>query len=191
MITKLCIIRHGQTDWNKKRIVQGRTNIPLNDKGILQAHECADYLKETDPLWDVIISSPLDRSIVTANVIKDTIGFKDEIIIDSNIIERNFGKVEGDSFLKAIFKGAYIKIFHKDDGGFEDNNVLSDRTTKAFKEIALKYSGKKVLIVSHSHAIKGFFITFVKGLSMNDPIPNCKPMYVTMDDTKVIDYKIN
>ena len=66
-MTKLCLVRHGETDWNSLGILQGRKDIPLNDTGILQAEECRELLKSTN--WDVFITSPLKRTMETAEII--------------------------------------------------------------------------------------------------------------------------
>lgn len=62
--TSICLIRHGETDWNVLGKVQGRTDIPLNSTGIVQAEKCAELLKLSK--WDVIITSPLKRAKETA-----------------------------------------------------------------------------------------------------------------------------
>ena len=62
----LCI-RHGTTDWNRQRRFQGRTDIPLNDEGIAQAHAAARRLQDV-PI-DIIVSSPLIRALRTAEII--------------------------------------------------------------------------------------------------------------------------
>ena len=71
METIICLIRHGQTDWNKQKLIQGRINNPLNDEGILQVKEVGKILKEKDPFWDILIASPLDRAIHSANLLKE------------------------------------------------------------------------------------------------------------------------
>ena len=52
--TKLCLIRHGETTWNAERRLQGHTDIPLNAKGVLQARQMAQALKNTKRLFDVL-----------------------------------------------------------------------------------------------------------------------------------------
>ena len=49
METIICLIRHGQTDWNKQKLIQGRINNPLNEEGINQVREVGLILKEKDP----------------------------------------------------------------------------------------------------------------------------------------------
>lgn len=56
-ITTICLVRHGQTDWNALGKLQGQTDIPLNELGKIQARQCGEFLSKND--WDVIISSPL------------------------------------------------------------------------------------------------------------------------------------
>ena len=64
---KLWITRHGQTDYNKMRIMQGAINIPLNETGRAQAEEVRDKLKGIS--FDAVIASPMDRAVETASII--------------------------------------------------------------------------------------------------------------------------
>ena len=75
---KLWITRHGQTDFNKNKIMQGNVNIPLNETGRAQAAEVREMLKGIS--FDAVISSPMDRAVETASIIT---GFpKKDIIKD-------------------------------------------------------------------------------------------------------------
>ena len=88
---KFYIVRHGQTNWNKKGKIQGKTDIELNEEGIEQAKEVRKIL-EKYPI-DVIVSSPLKRARKTAEIINET--KKVPIIFDKGIEERGFGEFEG------------------------------------------------------------------------------------------------
>jgi broad specificity phosphatase PhoE len=88
----LCL-RHGVTDWNRQGRFQGRTDIPLNDKGIAQAHAAAQRLKNV-PLHHVV-SSPLIRALRTAEIAAATLS--KTVTIDNGIIECDFGSLEGRS----------------------------------------------------------------------------------------------
>jgi len=70
-MTQICLIRHGETDWNVLGKLQGRTDTVLNDRGILQAKQCAEHLKEMK--WDFIITSPLLRAKQTAMILNEEI----------------------------------------------------------------------------------------------------------------------
>ena len=88
---KLFCVRHGQTDWNVKGKFQGRTDIPLNSKGLRQAHSVAEMLSglSLDSVW----SSELSRSRQTAEKIAS---FHDlEVNISEGITEISHGKWEG------------------------------------------------------------------------------------------------
>ena len=91
-------VRHGQTDWNTVGKMQGREDIPLNEKGLMQARLTAEGIKSacdnTGIIFDKIISSPLVRASVTGKMIADSIGC-DNFYCDSRVIERDFGELSG------------------------------------------------------------------------------------------------
>lgn len=87
---KIYTVRHGQTEWNKKGLYQGKTDVPLNEEGKKQATLVKEKLK--DKKIDLIISSPLKRAKETAEIISDG---KIKIITDSLIVERGLGEYEG------------------------------------------------------------------------------------------------
>ena len=84
------IARHGQTDLNKKKLMQGRTDAPLNEKGIEQARRSRQNIG--DVRFDAVYSSPLQRAKLTGAII----GGVDisEVIEDPRIIETDFGRYE-------------------------------------------------------------------------------------------------
>lgn len=66
-LTTFALVRHGQTDWNAQRRLQGSTDIPLNDVGRGQARAAVAVLSGYE--WDAIVSSPLSRAAETADLI--------------------------------------------------------------------------------------------------------------------------
>jgi broad specificity phosphatase PhoE len=92
----LCL-RHGATDWNRQGLFQGRTDIPLSDDGIAQAHAAARCLLSV-PL-DHIVSSPLIRAVKTAEII--AAASSKPVTVDG-IIECDFGGLEGKSIRRAM-----------------------------------------------------------------------------------------
>ena len=87
---KIWVVRHGQTNLNLEKRMQGLTDEPLNENGLRQAAEARK--KIGDVHFDAVYASPLDRAITTASIIADV--SKEEIITDQRIIEVNFGKYE-------------------------------------------------------------------------------------------------
>ena len=66
-MNKIYVVRHGETDWNKNGICQGKTNISLNENGIAQAKVLKDKINVN--LIDICYVSPLNRTIETAKII--------------------------------------------------------------------------------------------------------------------------
>ncbi|MBR0905189.1 histidine phosphatase family protein [Bradyrhizobium liaoningense] len=84
-------LRHGATDWNRQGLFQGRTDNPLNEDGLRQAHEAASMLRGVG--ISRIVASPLVRAAKTAEIIADAISVP--LVIDAGIIEFDFGSFEG------------------------------------------------------------------------------------------------
>ena len=83
-MTKIYILRHGQTDWNKDRRVQGHANTPLNEVGISQAKEIKSEVEKIH--FDKIFCSPLDRAQMTLKLVLPSAEYE----ISDQIIERDF-----------------------------------------------------------------------------------------------------
>lgn len=66
---KLYLLRHGQTEFNVKKLVQGRCDSPLTDLGRQQAAKAAAWLKARDVTPDKVVSSPLSRAMATARLV--------------------------------------------------------------------------------------------------------------------------
>ena len=94
---RLILIRHGETDWNKKFMTQGHTDIELNETGLRQAMAVAKRINEFENV-DYIYSSPLKRAYKTAQIIKDSCASCRDIIKDERLMEIGFGKWEGKTF---------------------------------------------------------------------------------------------
>jgi 2,3-bisphosphoglycerate-dependent phosphoglycerate mutase len=84
-------LRHGQTDWNAEGRFQGHTDVPLNDRGISQAHDAARALAPCS--IDIIVASPLIRALKTAAIVAEFMG--KPLFIDSELKERHLGSLEG------------------------------------------------------------------------------------------------
>src|SRR5699024_9340251 len=90
---KWAFVRHGRTEWSRKRLLQVRTDNPLNAEGYLEATKAAQKLQRMGQ-WQAIYSSPLIRSVQTAQRIAEILDIGRVHRLD-NLIERAFGQAEG------------------------------------------------------------------------------------------------
>lgn len=90
------LLRHGETDWNRARRLQGRTDIPLNENGRVQMQRAARMLESLDARISRIFCSPLGRARESAGIVADRLGYPQEnIVTEEMLIERCFGAGEG------------------------------------------------------------------------------------------------
>ena len=159
-------IRHGQTDWNNDHRLQGRTDIPLNRSGIIQAQEAALILNETT--FVTIAASPLSRAVKTAEIIAQKRDIPLHLIqeLEECSLGVQEGQLRGDGqWFEKWRQGEIIK-------GAES---LASFTTRVMHGLttALDLPGP-VLIVAHSFVY--MVVQKALGLPLMD-LPHCKPVY--------------
>ena len=160
----ICLVRHGETDWNSIGKYQGREDIPLNTTGIEQIQKTADYLKKTK--WDVIITSPLSRAKMSAEIIRKEIGLS-RIYEETGFIERDFGKMSG--MTKEEIKTNFPDGNYE---GIESLEKLEDRTINALMECVKKFGEKNIIIITHGAAINSILTNLSGGeIKMGKAIP--------------------
>lgn len=142
---RVLLIRHGQTDWNKERILQGTQDIPLNEVGLQQAEVAHESLK--DEHIDIVFCSPLIRTRQTAEAILK--GRDIPVIYDERIVERRFGVAEGKSTSEIDFNATWVPGQPPMYEGMETFEMLLERITDFFDDIYEKYKDKTVLVVTH------------------------------------------
>lgn len=168
----ICLIRHGQTEWNSQRRIQGRTDNPLNDVGRAEAKKVAEYLKIHDPHWDHVFSSPLARALETGKIIARQLDLPDPII-HQGLIERQFGVFEG----TVINENTFPSIMKEQVPGLESKADLQARVLKTLREIAESHPGEKILIATHSHFIKGLLSTLLPDFNFGTLLKNAAINY--------------
>jgi broad specificity phosphatase PhoE len=104
---KIIVVRHGQTEWNKKDIFRGRKDIPLDESGKKQAMLTAGRIAEMGLSVKAVYSSPLHRAMETAESIAKIFGFK--VIPKDDLIEYDCGEWEGHCVEEV--KKAYPQIY--------------------------------------------------------------------------------
>lgn len=157
---KIYFVRHGETDWNKERKIQGQVDIPLNEFGRHLARETANGLRDVP--FDVCFTSPLERARETAQIILQ--GRDVPILEDKRILEMNFGVLEG----KCCSKEGWdvpdsFQMFFDDpvhyqapEGG-EDFQAVRKRTGDFLNWLFAQeqYRDSTVLVTTHGAAMAG------------------------------------
>jgi len=146
-MTDLYLVRHGETDWNRQRRIQGLTDIPLNETGRAQARATGMLLSRRS--WDGIFSSPLGRAVETASIIAAEVGLREPTLVDA-LVERNYGQAEGLDWIEVERRyppGTTVP-------GRESREQVGARVIPALMQLAAERPGESLLIVSHGGAIR-------------------------------------
>lgn len=146
-MTLLYLVRHGETDWNRQRRIQGSTDIPLNETGRLQAMRAGSLLARRD--WDGILSSPLSRAYETARIIAEQVGLGKPRALD-DLVERAYGEAEGltDRQLSRRFpRNAAVP-------GRESREDVAGRVIPALVQLAETHPGQHFIVTTHGGVIR-------------------------------------
>jgi probable phosphoglycerate mutase len=175
---KLYITRHGETTLNKADLVCGSTNAQLTEKGINQARELAQTIKENKDKYNIkhIYVSPLDRARNTSKPIEEVLGIK--AIVEPGIVEFNFGIYEecpvDDKEFRKLRRQPYIK-FEKGE------SILSaaHRIYSALDRIIAEHKDEEanVLLVCHgtcARIINTYFNNILDTDYYNYLMKNCE-----------------
>lgn len=150
----LAMIRHGQTDFNFDKKIQGHMDNKLNETGKGQARTLGTLLNELGDKFDIFGASPLSRARETAMLVGEKINMEVSFY-DANFLERNFGPFDG-RLIEDTFPTIMAPGFKTE--GYEDDLALSIRIKNATMNLYQQYSDKKVLFVAHAHVIKALLI---------------------------------
>lgn len=154
-MTFVTLVRHGQTDWNLERRIQGWTDIPLNETGRRQARDAAGALADRE--WDRVVVSPLSRATETGEIIAGRLGLPAPTPEDG-LRERAHGAIEGLTFSErqARFPGS------AEVPGMESRQEVVERVERAFERIEADGPEDRVIVVSHGGVI-GSLLRHVSG----------------------------
>ena len=152
----LYIVRHGQTEWNRERRLQGRQNSPLTSEGMLNAKKLGERLQVID--FDCVYVSPSGRAIETLEAMNVSDDSPVHIVDDLN--EISFGDWEGKSDHEIgqmdVFKTFWSnpsQYDHRSNQG-EDMTDFLNRVSAAIQQITQSNSHGNVLIVTHGMVIQ-------------------------------------
>jgi probable phosphoglycerate mutase len=155
----LYLIRHGQTDWNVRHLIQGQTDISLNLEGQTSARELAQEFK--DIKFDRVYSSDLLRAKETAEII----ALEHKLAVETTraLRERYFGEFQGktpdhlqelNDTLASLTDEERYSYTH--NGMVESDKDIMDRFITFIREIAVANLGKTILVATHSGVIRAF-----------------------------------
>ena len=146
-MTMLYLVRHGETDWNRARKIQGSTDIPLNELGREQAAASGRLLARRQ--WDAVYASPLSRAFETASIIAREAGLHTPQAI-AELVERNYGSAEG-------LTGTEIDRLFPDGAdvpGRETREQVAARVLPALHDLAAQHPGENLIVVAHGGVIR-------------------------------------
>lgn len=187
------LFRHGETDWNKERRLQGQSDIPLNEFGRELAAKTAAALKEVS--FDMAFSSPLGRAVETAKTILG--GRRVPLILDERLKEINFGECEGQGFDNAKRDASHPlhNFFCRPEryvppAGAETFRQASERAEAFLRErlLPLESSCETVLVVAHG-AFNRSLVNPIAGIPLEDfwhiGLANCAATILSLENGKL------
>lgn len=191
--TTLYLVRHGRTASNRRQLLHGVTDVPLDGHGLRQAARVGERLgREARP--DVLISSPLSRALTTARIIGEHVGLEPNVVPE--LSEMDFGALEGATIERIALEHPDLaeRMLDLDDGEVawpegESRRGFNERVFAAFLAILEEYAAHRVIVVAHGGVI-GSFLAQVQGRSPNDPaiydVLNCSVTHLHVTDVQTV-----
>ena len=182
---RLYLLRHGQTEFNVKKLVQGRCDSPLTDLGRQQAGMAAAWLKDHDVVPDKVVSSPLGRAMDTASLVATELLGPDAAVEPcEGIIERGYGTFEEgphDALPTDVWDpGEDLVPF-----GGEGSRALQERMVGTLTNLMGAEGIETLLAVSHGSASRQFIKAAApEGFELPAKLPNCAIMIFDFDEEK-------
>lgn len=154
--SEICVVRHGETDWNAAGVLQGWLDVPLNDLGRLQARQLGDMFR--DEGFCRIFTSPLGRALETARIVHGAIGGEEPVVLP-DLRERNFGEIQGVTKTQLAEQNPALlqEILRRNPAcefsGGETMDQFADRILSVLTNIGQRARGTRVLIIAHGWAM--------------------------------------
>ena len=150
-MTELILVRHGETEWNAERRIQGHLDIPLNSTGLVQAEAVGNRIGDVD--IDVLVSSDLRRAMQTVAPISARRELP--VVSEARLRERNLGVLQGKTVEEAqqLVPEAF-KVFRSraEDTALAEGESLSafaGRAIEALTALTQQHRGKRIVAVTH------------------------------------------
>lgn len=179
-MTRLCLVRHAETEWSIQERFQGCAHIPLNECGREQARLLALFIKRLLPKTKMIFSSDLQRARETAEIIGSTLGLIP--VLTAALREVDFGCWTGYVLHELELSDSEKKAWEEMDpfqkwGGGEAFIDVYQRVIQFLKPVLQQYSGSDLVIVTHGLVIQmlisGWLFGSLKGMSRLEVSSGC------------------
>lgn len=173
-VTTFGLLRHGQTEWNILKKIQGSGDSPLTPEGKEEIGEWTETLKNYS--WDRIIASDLGRVRATVDILNQELGLP--VTFDLRLREQHWGDWEGltipfihENFKEDLARRVAMGWDFSAPGG-ESRLAVKDRVLTTLLENAKKWPGKKILVICHQGVVKAvlYSITGREFLPGEDPL---------------------
>lgn len=172
MTTQVLFIRHGETDWNRLKRIQGHVDIPLSAHGVQQAEQLGARLAREGRL-DAVYSSDLQRARQTAQPFADALGL--EVRLSEGLRERFFGAFQAHDSdeINEKFPAEYIEWQTRDPGfsppgDGESQRVFYHRVVHAMEPIVAAHAGGRIAVVAHGGVLDCIY-RFAMKLPLQEP----------------------
>lgn len=149
--TRMVLVRHGQTDWNRDRIFRGRADVPLNKTGRAEARKIGEVLRGV--ALDAAYSSPLSRAMETARAI--LVHHDLEAQVDPGLVDIDYGRWQGVPLaeVKRTYPDEYRAWNEAPESvqmpGGESLEDVRRRAMESLERISRAHCGSTVLVVTH------------------------------------------
>lgn len=143
---RIGLIRHGETEWNARGLLQGSSDVPLNERGEEQARDAARLLRGAG--WQHLATSPLVRARRTAALIREATGLGEPTVLPG-FAERSFGELEGTDYWQP--DGTRAPLDHP---SVEPVEAVQARARAALDGVADAHPDGRVLVVAHGSVIR-------------------------------------
>lgn len=177
---RIWLTRHGQTRLNKERLMQGRTDEPLNETGIRQAEAMRELILKEEPslTFDAVYASPLNRAVTTASIIGGV--SPESVIRDARIIETDFGRYE---LKKYYLLGPAMSLYwalpevFPAPSSVESIASMTERSRAFLQELEQKKGCRNILAACHGgilRALSGYMEDRPNGIKWRPKPHNCE-----------------
>ncbi len=153
MMTRIVLVRHGETEWNRLERFRGRADVPLNARGVAQAEAVARRIAAEGPL-DAVYSSPLSRALRTAEAIAARAGLTAQVC--PGLVDIDYGLWQGltpaevEARWPDVLRAWYEKPQEARIPGGETLGDLRRRGMEALRGLAARHEGGRIAAVGHT-----------------------------------------